>query len=133
MSNLWFSEEFEDSLDEIWLEDPMNAAYLDALLDELQTLPELLNCLNQKLPKFLLKPPVEIKLLESGARSNRWIYIVKPYDEDGALLPYRVLLGHEPRKDIYVALAALKRADAYDANNQRFINACELYDRLCHQ
>ena len=131
MTQLKVIAEFEDQLDSIWLEDPGSAAYLDALLDELIDASCVIASLNRKLPKFVPRPPIEVKLLESCIRSGRWIYIVKPYDESGSLMPYRMLLGHDPINDVYFALSLLRREISYDTRHPEFLKLCSLYDREC--
>ncbi len=126
------TEEFEAELDELVKTAPDVVGLIDALIDELAADQELLSTLHLEVPKwhYGFTPPFEIKRFGECWKGGRSIYSLKPYDEEGHLIPYRVFIAHDIQTDEYFALTVQPRASCYDTSHPAYRHLCERYDRL---
>lgn len=125
-------EQLESELDELAERYPDVVGVIDALLDELVADDDLLDVLFSEVPKwhYLFKPPFEIKRFEACWQSGRRVYILKPYDEDGHLIDFRLFLGHDIRTDECFVLTVQHRSTCYDTTTTAYRNLCVRYDQL---
>ncbi len=105
---------------------------IDALIDELAADQALLSTLHLDVPKwhYGFTPPFEIKRFGECWKDGRRIYSLKPYDEDGHLIGYRVFIGHDIQTDEYFALTVQPRASCYDTTTPAYRRLCDRYDGL---
>lgn len=132
MPSLVTINEFEDELDALAEHDPDNAGLIDALIEELGADHDLLAVLSSEVPKwhFLFEPSFEIKRFVRCWQSGRRIYVLKPYDESGSLVAYRIFIGHDVRTQEYFVLTVQPRATCYDTTTAEYRSLCDRYDRL---
>ncbi|NCT82025.1 MAG: hypothetical protein GXC94_02685 [Comamonadaceae bacterium] len=121
---------FDDQLDELVKTHPADAGLIDALLWELSEDDEMLARLQNEVPAWhwQYKPPFEFKRYQQAWATGRRVFIVKIYDEEGALLPFRVFFGYDLKLDEYVALCISHRSVSYHPGRQPFRLLCERYD-----
>jgi len=132
MPELVTINEFEDELDGLAKRQPDDAGLIDALIEELGADRELLCTLSDGVPKWLymFKPSFEIKRFIECWQSGRRIYSLKPYDENGTLIGYRVFIAHDIETDEYFALSIQPRENCYDTTTPEYRSLCERYDGL---
>jgi len=132
MSILNTIEEFEDELNALVVTNPDDAGLIDALIEELGADHDLLDRLSDDVPKWhhMFNPPFEIKRFENCWQTGRRIYTLKPYDEDGHLINYRLFIGHDVKTDEYFVLTVQPRATCYDTTTNEHRSLCDRYDRL---
>lgn len=132
MSVLNTIEEFEDELDALVEANVEDAGLIDALIEELGADHDLLDTLSDEVPKwhYMFNPSFEIKRFEACWKAGRRIYSLKPYDEDGHLIAYRIFFGHDVHTNEYFVLTVQPRATCYDVTTDEYRNLCDRYDRL---
>jgi len=132
MSVLNTIEEFEDELDELVKTNPDDAGLIDALIEELGVDYALLGALSNEVPKwhYMFNPSFEIKRFEACWKAGRNVYSLKPYDEDGHLIGYRIFIGHDVHTDEYFVLTVQPRATCYDTTTNEYRSLCDRYDRI---
>jgi len=125
-------EEFEDELDMLVTTNPADAGLIDALIEELGSDHDLLSNLTHEVPKwhFMFRPPFEIKRFVHCWQNGRRIYALKPYNEDGHLIGFRVFIGHDIHTDEYFVLTVQPRASCYEKASTEYKSLCERYDKL---
>lgn len=126
------TNEFEDELDTLAENDPDDAGLIDALIEELGADHDLLEVLSSEVPKwhYLFEPSFEIKRFVRCWQSGRRVYVLKPYDENGSLIGYRVFIGHDVRSNEYFVLTVQPRVTCYDTTTAEYKSLCDRYDRL---
>ena len=132
MSVLITIEEFEDELDALVETNPDDAGLIDALIDELGADQDLLAGLSDEVPKwhYMFNPSFEIKRFAECWQSGRRIYTLKPYDENGHLIGFRIFIGHDIHADDDFVLTVQPRATCYDTTTAEYRSLCDRYDRL---
>jgi hypothetical protein len=132
MAGLGYSEEVIIELDALWTTHEAEAALIDALLEQLDADDDMLGRLSDETPlwHFNYVPSFEIKRFAACWDIGRRVYILKPYQPDGELSNFRVLMGHDIETDEYFVLSAAPRSISYDTTSQNFRNVCDRYDRL---
>jgi len=132
MSVLITIEEFEDELDALVEANPDDAGLIDALIEELGADQDLLAALSDEVPKwhYMFNPSFEIKRFAECWQSGRRIYTLKPYDENGHLIGFRIFIGHDIHADEYFVLTVQPRATCYDTTTAEYRSLCDRYDRL---
>lgn len=132
MPNLNTIEEFESELDVLVETNPDDAGLIDALIEELGADYDLLGTLCDEVPKwhYMFNPSFEIKRFGECWDGGRRIYSLKPYDEDGHLIGYRIFIGHDIHTDEYFVLSVQPRATCYDTTTDEYRHLCDRYDRL---
>jgi hypothetical protein len=125
-------EEFEDELDTLVETNPDDAGLIDALIEELGVDHDLLDTLSDEVPKwhYMFNPSFEIKRFGECWKAGRRIYSLKPYDEDGHLIGYRIFIAHDVHADEYFVLSVQPRATCYDTTTDEYRRLCYRYDRL---
>ncbi len=131
MAYLATIEEFEAELEALYATHQSVAELVDALIDELSDDEECLARLTDRVPNFLYMyaPPFEIKRFERAWNERRRIYTLKPYDEDGHKIDFRIFLGHDIETDEFFVLSILPRATCYDTSQPTYQQLCDRYDR----
>lgn len=132
MTTLRTIDELEQELDELAENHPDVVGLIDALIDELAADEEMLEILFADVPKWhhLFKPPFEIKRFEACWTTGRRVYILKPYDDDGHLIDFRLFLAHDVHSDECFVLTVQPRSTCYDTTTPAFRDLCGRYDRL---
>ena len=132
MAFLTTIEEFEIELDALVETNSDDAGLIDALIEEIGADHDLLDTLSDDVPKwhYTFNPSFEIKRFRECWQAGRRIYSLKPYDENGHLIGYRVLVGHDVHTDEYFVLTVQPRATCYDTTTDEFRSLCDRYDRL---
>ena len=120
MADLILMLDVETELDALYDTEPETAALFDVLFDELVYNKEVLDVLCNPGHRHLFDPPFEIKRFEEMWRMGYNIYTMRVYDEQGALLPRRVLIGYHAQADIYYPLAFPQREFAYETSDPSF-------------
>lgn len=124
-------EEFEEALEALYKSHTSVAELVDALIEELGYDDDCLATLIDGVPKFmfLYTPPFEIKRFEEAWHDGRRIYTLKPYDEDGHKIDFRIFIGHDISTDEFFVLSILPRATCYDTSKPTYQQLCDRYDR----
>lgn len=122
-------QEAYDELDALYEVDEAAAALIDVLLETLADDVDMLDRLCQPNNHYTYTPPFEIKRYAEMQRRGKNIYILKVRDEQGALLPYRVLIGYHAQIDIYYVLSVLQREIAYVTTDPAFCNVMRRYEQ----
>jgi hypothetical protein len=132
MPSLATISEFEDELDVLAEHDPSTAGLIDALIEELGADHDLLEVLSSEVPKwhFLFEPSFEIKRFAKCWQSGRRVFVLKPYDENGSLIGYRIFIGYDLHSQEYFVLTVQPRATCYDTTTAEHRSLCDRYDRL---
>lgn len=132
MAVLTTIEEFEQELDALVEVFPNEVGLIDALIEEMGTDWELLDTLSDEVPKwhYMFNPSFEIKRFEACWKAGRRIYSLKPYDEDGHLIDFRIFVGHDVRANEYIVLTVQPRATCYDTSTDEYRNLCDRYDSI---
>lgn len=132
MAILNTTSEFEDELDDLAGKSAEDAGLIDALIEAIGSDAETLDALCREVPKwhFLFRPPFEIKRFEAAWQDGRRIYVLKPYDENGGLIPYRIFVGYDIATDEYFALSVQPRTSCYDTRSNAYASLCYRYDAL---
>ena len=99
---------------------------LESLIDE----PQIIELLNRPEVHFAHKPPFETKLFAAMQKKGKNAYIIKVWDEEGQLLPYRCIYAHDPQRDRHHVLMIVDREISYDTNDTNFIELKRRYDAL---
>ena len=125
-------DDFEDELDALYETAPQVAGLVDALIEELSGDEDCLQTLTDCVPKwlYLYRPPFEIKRFGHAWDDGRNIYLLKPYDEDGHRLDYRIFLAHDSHTNEYFALSIQPRDTSYDPTTDAYRCLCTRYDGL---
>lgn len=118
-----------DDLDAIYEIDEAAAAQFDVLLEHLADDPDMLDRLFRPANHYQYAPPFEVKLYGEMQKRGKNIYAIRVLDEDGALLPYRALMGFHAQIDTYYLLAVLQREIAYDTTDPAFCTVMERYEQ----
>lgn len=132
MPRLIVPSEVEDDLDVLVESHPDDVGLIDALLEELRNDQEALSALDRDVPKtlYMLEPPFEIKKFEECWSLGLRIYSLKPFDEDGHRIDFRVFLGHNVVTDDWFVLSIQPRATCYDTSTNEFRILCSRYSGL---
>jgi hypothetical protein len=130
MTTLAIPVAFDDQLEELARTHAADVGLIDALLEELSDDHEMLACLQNEVPAWHWKytPPFEFKRYQQAWTSKRRVFLLKIYDEHGALSPFRVFFGYDKRLDEYVALSISHRSNSYHPTGEPFRLLCERYD-----
>ena len=130
MPELIICEVADAFLDELYATDEASAAFMDVVLQELSGDQECLATLHLDVPKwvFHLSLTFEFKRFGEAWALKRRIYILKPRDDQGHHLDYRMLVAHDTRDDNYYILRVAHRKDAYDPTSQEFAELIAAYD-----
>lgn len=132
MAFLTVAEEADAELDVLSEAHESDVGLMDALFEHLQESPEVLDSLCRDVPKwhYDFKPPFEIKRFQSCWRSGMRVYVLKPYDEAGHLIDFRIFLGYDDSTDDYFVLSVQPRATCYDTSTQSYRDLCDRYRHL---
>ena len=129
MLTLIIDPEAGDEIDAIFESDEPAGALIYALLEALEGDQAMLERLFRPGNHFDYEPPFEVKPFGEAQRLGKNIFTMKIRDEEGALLPYRVLLAHHAQIDTYYVLSAASRGDVYDPGRSGFRDVLDRYDR----
>lgn len=116
-----------DELDRLYDIDEAAAALIDVLFEKLDGDADMLDRLCQPNNHYTYTPPFEIKRYAEMQRRGKNIYTLKVRDDQGALLPYRVLIGYHAQINTYYVLAVIQREIAYDTTDPVFRIVLERY------
>ncbi|UYO95008.1 type II toxin-antitoxin system RelE/ParE family toxin [Pollutimonas sp. M17] len=130
MPILEFEKEAEDELDALYEADADSAALIDAVIEQLEDSPKLLESLCIEGSHLNRKPSFEVKRFQELWRNKYTIYFLKITPEDGPAIGYRVLYGHHPQKDIYHILAIMAREINYESDHPLIQRICNAYENL---
>lgn len=132
MAGLSYCHEVDSELEVLAVEFENEVALIDALLEELGNDQEMLQRLTQDTPHWHwdYEPAFEIKRFEECWKTGRRVYLLKPYDDDGHLSDFRILIGHDVDTDEYFVLSAQPRKTSYDPATEAFRRVCSRYDGL---
>lgn len=130
MTCLTTSEEFEVELDALRKVSSADAGLIDALIEELMDDAELVATFASGKSEwhYDYNPAFEVKRFSECWNTGRRVYILKPYDEQGHLLDYRIFVGHDISNDEYLVLTVQPRSTCYDATGPAFRSLCDSYD-----
>ena len=120
MADLILMPDVEAELDALFNTEPDTVALFDVLFDELVHHKEVLDVLCKPAYHHLFDPPFELKRFEQMWRLGYNIYTMRVFNEQGALLPRRVLIGFHAQSDIYYPLTFPSRDTAYDTTDPAF-------------
>lgn len=129
MAELIPLQEAYDELDAIYEIDAAAAAQFDVLLEHLADDTDMLERLFRPANHYKYTPPFEIKIYGEMQKRGKNIFTIRVLDEDGALLPYRALMGYHAQIDTYYLLAVLQREIAYDTTDPAFRAVVERYEQ----
>jgi hypothetical protein len=129
---LRFAESFDAEMNALFETHPAEVELIDALFDELAADQEQLDSLLDEVPKwhYFFEPSFEIKKFGECWDRKLRIYTLKLYDEDGHLIDYRVLVGHDRDEQVLFVLSVQPRASVYNANTAEFGALCATYEQL---
>lgn len=127
MVNLILVKEAEDELDALYDIDEAAAALIDFLLERLLDDDDMLDRLCSPKNHYTYTPPFEIKRYGEMQNLGKNIYTLKIRDEQGALLPYRVLIGYHAQINTYYVLSVPNRDIAYDTTDKVFQDVLDRY------
>ena len=132
MPTLSVSPDLDPDLDALSATHSADVGLIDALIEELAGNDVVLATLSQDVPKWGhgTNAPFEIKRFHEAWNAGRRIYVLKPYDEDGQLIGFRVFIGHDVVTDEYFALSVQPRATCYDITTPEYRQLCKRYDDL---
>ncbi len=130
MADLFVSPAAERELDALFETDPETASLFDVLLENVADEPAILDDLNRPRRHFDHDPSFEIKQFAEMQNKGKNVFIIKVWDEAGALLPYRCLYAHNPQRDRYHVLMFANRDFDYDSKHPDFIELTRRYDEL---
>ena len=130
MADLFISEEAEQDLDALadWF--PGTAALFDALLETLVDEPHIIEVLNRPQVHVKHKPTIEVKEFAAMQKQGKNVFILKVWDDNGQLSPYRCLYAHDPQRDRYHVLMIYDRDFKYDTHDENYIELNRRYDSL---
>ena len=128
MAHIVLCPEADEELLALYDEDEDAAATFDVLLEQLDADPRMLEVLFRPANHFLYEPPFEIKKYVAMQESGRNIFTIKVRGEDGELLPWRLLIGFDSRRDVYHVLCLAPRSIAYDPTDPLFRTVQNRYD-----
>jgi hypothetical protein len=125
-------KEFEDELDALVVTNADDAGLIDALVEELGADGDVLDTLSDEVPKwhYTFNPPFEIKRFAACWKTGRRIYTLKPYDENGHLINFRLFIGYDITTHEYFVLTVQPRATCYDTTTDEYRGLCDRYDKL---
>jgi len=131
MAELFVDSDLDEELDALSSLDEDAVGLLDAFIQELAGDQRALQTLTRT-PKWEwnYNPPFEIKRFQAcwDLNPRRQIYSIKLFDDEGHRSDYRLLIGHDPRTDTFVALSFLDRGIAYDVTRPEFQILLARYD-----
>ena len=129
---LRFAESFDAEMNALFQTHPAEVELIDALFDELAADQEQLDSLLDVVPKwhYFFEPSFEIKRFRECWDRKLRIYTLKLYGEDGHLIDYRVLAGHNQDEGVLFVLSVQPRSSAYDTTTQEFSALCATYEQL---
>lgn len=128
MSYIVLCQEADEELLALYDVDEDAAATFDVLLEQLDADKGMLEKLFRPANHFQYEPPFEIKKYAAMQETGRNIFTVKVRGDDGRLLPWRLLIGFDPRRDIYHVLCLAPRSIAYDPDDPLFRTVQNRYD-----
>lgn len=133
MTSLSVAEELDDDLDGLVATHEADVGLIDALIEELAQDEHALATLANDVPKWCsphFNPPYEIKKFQEAWAQGRRIYVLKPYDEEGHLIGFRLFVGHDINTDEFFALSVQPTSSCYDTSTDAYAALCGRYDRL---
>lgn len=116
MASLFVHPEAYGELDALYDVDEDAAGLIDALLESLGDNPRLLARLFRPDNHFKHNPPFEVKEYVSMNKRGMFILIFKVRSPEGALLPFRVLVGYNGQQDHFHVLGVSHREESYDSD-----------------
>lgn len=128
MAKLEYANEAEIELDALWDKDEDSAALIEELLCQFEETPELIDELCRTRRHVSHKPDFEVKKFQEVWNDGYTIYILKIWPKAGKEIPYRILYGHHPQKDIYYVLAVMAREVNYEADRELIKRICTAYE-----
>lgn len=117
-------------LDDIDTRDEDSAALIIALLQEFQDTPGLSTRLTEAGYRDLDDPAFEIKNFAAFKRQGQTVYILKIWDMDGSLVPYRVIYFLHPQHDVAHVVAVIHRQVDYERDQQLMERLRADYEKL---
>lgn len=130
MTSLFVSPDADDELEALAATEVQTVALIDALLESVADNPAILEVLNRPHNHFEYVPSFEIKKFSELQQRGKNVFIIKIWDEEGKLLPYRCLYAHDPQRDRYHVLMIAHRDFDYDNTHPDFIELVRRYDEL---
>lgn len=130
MADLFISEEAENDLETIVDLFPDTVALFDALLETLIDEPHIIEVLNRPQVHVNHTPTIESKTFAAMQKHGKNVFILKVWDADGQLSPYRCLYAHDPQRDRYHVLMIIDRDFNYDTKDASYIELNRRYDAL---
>ncbi|MGJ7533918.1 MULTISPECIES: hypothetical protein [unclassified Variovorax] len=132
MATISFCDEADEELSALYATHAAAAALIDVLIDELSNDESALTSLSSDTPKWqaFYEPPYEIKRFQACWDAGKRIYLLKVYDKDGHLCPFRILIGHDIDTDDYFVLATPHRSVSYDTTAPDFSELIARYNGL---
>ncbi len=129
MTGFILLQEACDEIDALYEADEAAAAMFDVLLEVLADDPEMLARLCLPNNHYTYTPPFEVKRYMDMQRRGKNIFTLKVRNEQGALLPYRMLIGYHAQIDTYYVLAVLHREIAYVTTDPIFTHVMARYEQ----
>lgn len=121
----------ESDLEAIWDHDQDSATLIVVILEELEVGGSMAQDLvRNKFRNYAVDPSYEIKRFAAFWRDSQTVYILKFWDYDGGLVPYRIIYAHHPQQDLVHVLAIIHRNVDYENDHSIIARVRADYERL---
>lgn len=127
MPRLRFHSEAENELDALYETDEDAAALVDVLLEVVEDQGHL-DGLFRPSVRYRSEPLFEVKEFQAAKAVGRFVLILKVWNHEGQLLPYRIFIGYNSRSEEYWVLSVIDREISYETDNPAFATLLSRYD-----
>lgn len=130
MSGFWIHPGALLDLEIVWDLDSDSAAYVEALLEQLESDPDLQDRLTQEDYGIPGVHQFNVDAVDHHQREGRNIWRLKCWNLEAETIPYRVIYAYDHENDAYHVLGVLPRQFAYDPSHERVRDIVGAYEAL---
>lgn len=129
MPQILLCKKADEELEALYALDEDAAALFDVLIEELSDDPVMLDHLCVPANHFKYAPPFDVEVFEEAKKQGKNIYRIKVRNEEGSLLPWRMLVGFHSQKNLYYVLAVTEREHSYDTKHPDYRELLVRYEQ----
>lgn len=130
MLRLFIHNDAEDDLERLWDSEPVAAARVAVLLEELEGNPDLLDRLTQQDFGAYRLEDFHVSDWKAQQRKGRNLWRLKIWDLEDKGIRYRIVYAFMPRQQDYSVLGIVPREFNYDASHELTRRIVAAYENL---
>lgn len=130
MLRLFIHNDAEDDLERLWESEPVAAAQVAVLLEELEGNPDLLDRLTQQDFGAYGLEDFHVSEWKEQQRKGRNLWRLKIWDLEDKGIRYRIVYAFMPRQQDYSVLGIVPREFDYDASHELTRRIVAAYENL---